>query len=371
MALEDLEVQHFFIGGGAWHSAEQVRRFVYGVQQGAEGVCEIGDLRVLPYATPGGGVRVTIGSAFIRSNAAGAVREMYFGSVTRQQEITVPPNNTSEVRYDLVVMRVKDPYWQGSPWPDPGASLPTPEEEADARANAQYIDVEVISGVPAGTTKLTDVPGYESETAYVLARLRLPAMTGTITNENGMITDLRKVHTPRRDTAVFARPRVAGDNIGMQMYLRGKLEDGGEYFPGGGGAANQFEIEIPDYATRMVVEADWSSIFYAGGQNPYGRFWIEYGDESRPHTWPNKQQYEYATQQFSFNAPATPDERTASWLVRDEVPIPAKFRGKTITFVFKAGRQDSGSDTAVYMNALGGLSCRLTFAERAIGSDLL
>lgn len=355
-----MAIDRWFIGGGAEHTPESARRLVYVSTSGAEGVGSPTDLRVRPLSVPGQGVRVTIGSALIKSNYVGGETQTYMGTVYTQEEVEVTPTGSGGGRADLVVMRVEDPFAAGSVYPQP------PEAEI---ASAPYVYIRVISGVPASAKRLQDVPGYQNDTAVTLARINLPASTGTVTS--AMITDLRSVAQPQRFEVVYARPRISADS-GTQRYLTGKDSDGGEFFPGGAGSPNQFTVDVPSWATRMVIDASWITVFMKG--NPWGSQWIEFGTEYRAHTWPNKQQYEFNTQKFSFNSSAGTDSKTTNFLVMDEVPVPAKIRGKTVTFVFKASRRDETQINAtnqVWMGADAGLGCRITFAERAIDSDLL
>ena len=351
-----MAIDRWFIGGGAEHTPESARRLVYASTNGAEGVGGVNDLKVLPLAVPGQGVRVAIGSALIKSNYVGGETQTYMGTVYQQETVSVTPTGSQSKRSDLIVMRVEDPFAAGSPYNPPAeGDIPT----------APYVFIRVISGVPANTTRLQDVAGYKNDTAVTLARIDFPVNTGTVTS--GMIVDLRRVAQPRRTEVVYARPRVAADD-GAQNNLTATTANGGEYFPGGGGFINEFQVEIPEWATRMVIDARWMSIYYKN--NPFGAYWVEYGDEYRNHTWPNKQQWEFATQQFAFNSANTADEKNAEWSLMDEVPVPAKLRGKKTTFVFKAGKSATASHQ-VWMNSMGGLGMRITFAERAIDSDLL
>lgn len=352
-----MAVDRWFFGGGAEHTPESARRALYASTSGAEGVGAINDLKVLPLAVPGAGVRVSIGSALIRSRYVGGETQTYMGTVYEQETVSTTPTGSGGGRNDLVVMRVEDPYAAGSPYSPPSE----PE-----RATAPYIHIRVISGVPAGTKRLQDVPGYQNDTAIALARIVFPASTGTVTS--AMIVDLREMAQPRRTEVVFARPRVGADD-GPQQYLTGTVANGGEYFPGGAGSPNEFQVDIPEWATHMIVDARWMTIHYKN--NPYGRYWVEYGDEYRNHTWPDKKQYEFNTQHFSFNAPSTgSDEKTANWLLMDTRPVPAKLRGKRTTFVFKAGKQN-GSNTDIWMNWSGGLGMRITFSEGLIDPNIL
>lgn len=356
-----MAIDRWFIGGGAEHTPESARRLVYASTSGAEGVGGVNDLRVLPLSVPGTGVRVTIGSALIKSNYVGGETQTYMGTVYQQETASVTPTGSTSKRSDLVVMRVEDPFAAGSPY--------NPPAEADI-PNAPYIHIRVISGVPANTKRLQDVAGYKNDTAVTLARIDFPVNTGTVTA--GMITDLRKVAQPQRTEVVYARPRIAADETAGQQFLKGKKSGGGEYFPGGAGSPNQFQVEVPAWATRMVIDASWMTVQMRG--NPWGSYWVEYGDEWRDYTWPNKQQYEFATQEFGFHAPATSDVKSTNFLLMDEVPVPAKLRGKTITFVFKGARRDESqinNTHQVWMEWDSGLGMRITFAERAIDSDLL
>lgn len=363
-----MATSHWFIGGGVAHPPVVVRRDTYASMGGAEGVVEPADMRVIPYATPGAGIRVTVGSTYAKSRYPGAVNEMYMGAVVSTESLAIPANNTSSVRRDLIAMVIKDPYVAGTTWPDPAANISDPDAAEQARDAADYAVIMRIPSVPANTTKLQDVPGYSNYTGYALARVEIPASTGTITS--GMIKDLRKVARPRRSEVVFARPRIGTDD-GPNMYLNAATSTGGEYFPGGGGDPNQFTVDVPEWATRMVIDASWMSVIGIRNKDPYGNYWIEYGTEWRDKTWPGNKHYEFGTQSFGFNYPMTSDEKVTDWRLMDEVSVPAKLRGKRVTFVFKAGLRKEMNQQAVWMNSNGGLGCRITFAQAAIDADLL
>lgn len=349
------------VGGGVPHSPEEARRLTYAATGGAEGVGSATDMRVLPLSVPGQGVRVVRGSCLIRSRYNAAETETYQGTVVSQETIATTPTGSGGRRSDLVVMMVEDPWANGSTWPKP--SNP---------ANANVFPIRVITGVPANTTRLQDVPGYQNHTAATLARIDFPASTGTVTS--GMIKDLRVLPNPRRTEVVFARPRVSADDT-IQRFLTASYSDGGEYFPGGGGAPNEFEVDVPPWATRMVIDARWMGVNYDSSKNPGGRYWIEYGNEFRNKTWPNKRQWEFATQEFLFGSirgHINGDGMVTDWGLMDEVPVPAKLRGGTMTVVFKAGLEGTGiGNRAVFMNWGGGLGCRITFAERAVDADMV
>lgn len=356
--VEESGVDRWMIGGGAEHTPESARRLVYTSTGGSEGIGAPSDLMVRPLAIPGQGVRIAIGSCLILSRFVGGETQTYQVAVFREQTLEIAPNTTNKDRYDLIVIRVEDGFAAGSTWPKP------PEAE---RADEQYIYPRVIPGVSAAVTTLQAVTGQKDTTGYALARVKVPAATGTITA--AQITDLRELAQPKRREFVFARPRIGPDD-GPQQYLSALWADGGEFFPGGGGVPNQFAIDVPTWATHFVIDARWMTV-YAGKANPHGRFWVEYGDEWRPRTWPGKQDYEFATQHFGFNYPATTDEKTDNWLLMDEWTVPAKLRGKRVTFVFKAGLDKSFGPNPAWMKWNGGLGMRITVGQVSAGARVV
>lgn len=347
-----------YVVNEAAHSARLFRRQLQQASSGAAGVARPGDLKVSALNVPGAGFRVAPGGVLIPSRDAGADRETY--GVENDSEITVTDvvgTGSQAGRTDMVIVEIMDPEMSAVTYPIP----PDPLE-------APYTQIRVVQNVPATAKTVADVPALKNVTAYAIGLIKWPKSTGTITE--AMITDLREVAVPRRSEVVFARPRIAEDN-GADMYLRRSLADGGEVFPGGAGIPNQFEVDVPEWATHMIIDAKWMTISYKAGADPHGRYWIEFGDEYRPHTWPNGRQYEFTTQEFAFNAPKTNDIRTDHWLLMDTRKVATKLRGKKITICFKAGLQGSPGPDAVYMNALGGLGCRITFSEGLQDANVL
>ena len=341
MALDPVP---WFIGGAAEHSAEAARNIAWNATQGRTGVATPTSLRVRALATAGGGVRISAGGAAIESTYAGASQQSYTVRNDATETVSVPANTGSSTITRYVVVRVSDPQYAGSAPSNPVVG--------------PYVSFQVVSSLTSTHPQL------------VLARLRIPPNTSTITSS--MITDRRVLLSPRRSEVVHARPRIMADNsAGVNLTVR--VSAGGEYFPGGNGSPNQFSVEIPEWATRMVIDADWISVRYAGGVNAWGQYWVEFGDEYRDRTWPGNQQWEFATQKFQFDSPgASNNVMRTNWPLMDAVPVPAKLRGKEATFVFKAGlATGSAGGSAVSMDSLGGLGMRVTFAEAAIDYDTI
>lgn len=344
-----MATSHWFIGGGAEHSAEMVRRELFASQGGAEGIAEPSDLRVRPLAIPGGGVRVSIGSGFMKARNAGATNEMYMGSVVTEETVTIPPNNGSSMRRDLIVMRVHDPFWQGSPWPDPGADIVDPEEAAEARANAQYIFIDRIPSVPAGTTRLQDVTGYENDTAITLARLDIPGTTGTITNT--MITDLRKIAKPREETVV----RAFGVSGSDEKLTATTAYPAGETWPDATVAETNFRLAIPEWATQAVIVMTISGVQYPGAGDAAGWYWAQIGQNTDADV--------KRTETTRWDIPATGGRQRATWVTGDTVSIPASMRGTTKRFYPRANRTTGSNTTTVIADAGTTVIMQVTFRE--------
>lgn len=174
----------WFVGGGAQHSPEVARLMSYVAFRGNEGILTPGDLKVTALGTPGGAVNVAPGACAILCRAAGQSSQAYAGRLPTQDTVSIAATGSGAGRSDLIVARVEDPWLAGEPWADP----------ADATVGP-YVFTRVIQGVAAGTTTVTGLGlGYS---AIPLARIDIPASTGTITS--GMIVDLRAVANPRRE----------------------------------------------------------------------------------------------------------------------------------------------------------------------------
>lgn len=350
------------------HSARLARVMTQLVAGDGSGVSRPADLRVRPLNVPGNGFRVAPGGGTAQSRDTDAsARESYTPLLGRELTVTdVPGTGSGETRRDLVILEITDPAMQSVTYPAPT----DPEYTGGWLDGDNFNRITVIPNVGASVTSLDQITtGYYAHvTGITLAAINWPKSTGTITA--AMIEDLRELQNPRRSEVVFARPRVAADDS-PQNYLTASVTTGGEYFPGGGGYENEFTVDVPEWATRMVIDARWMAVNYGLDRRPIGRFWIEYGNEFRNKTWPKNGHYEFRTQEFRFNASRNAAGSTTDWSLMDEVPVPSKLRGKQCTFVFKAGVQNVPGANHTWMDSLSGLGCRVTFAERAVDAHML
>lgn len=318
-----MAIDRWFIGGGAEHTPESARRLVYASTGGSEGVGSVSDLKVLPLAVPGGGVRVVTGSALIRSNYVGGSTQTYMGSVYEQETVTIAPTGSSGGRSDLIIMRVEDPFAAGSPW-----SAPTEVE------SAPYVHIRVVSGVPSGTTRVQNVTGHANDTAITLARVDIPASTGTVTS--AMIKDLRQLAQGRNKEDVFHVP--SGVTTTLDLVASSVVP-----WP-----ANTFaRVEIPEWATHAYISGDIIG-YTVQNSSTAGWLYARIDDNGgglsvqSPGTYYNEQLVTYGGRW--------------AWPVGGKVEIPSAMRGKKLwlrTMGTRAGGSGylrAGSDAMVRWN---------------------
>lgn len=331
------------IGGGAHNPVEGARLSLYAATQGARGVVRPTDMLVTALPVPGGAVRIRRGAAVMPNDYAGAGAEAYAIEETSYTDVPVPATGSSGGATRYLIGRVADPQFAG----DAPASV----------EDGPYSSYEWLTTNPE-----VSPPSYPWAP---LARINQPASTATITQS--MITDIRQLAQPRSQRVLHARPRVMDDSTGNAILLNGLVENGGEYFPGGAGSPNTFTVDAPEWATRMIIRADWLAVRYQANTNPHGRYWVEFGDEYRDHGWNNNRQWEFGTQLFQFDSPgASNNTMRTNWILGDSVALAPKLRGKRVTFAFKAGVNLTASRGHVSMDSLGGLIMEVTFVEDAL-----
>lgn len=334
----------WFINGPD-HDAATARQIAYQATGGKSGIAGINDLKVRQTGTPGTSVEVLPGSYVVTSRHA--AYQSYSGRNIGAELVEIPASGSTGSKTWYVGIEITDPEYPLNDGPEEG------EENT-----FEYVKFAVRSSRT-----------HTSKTWYPLAKIVVPANTATITNS--MITSLRELSNPRRETVTYSRPRIWEDGSAGK-YLNALWTNGGEYFPGGGGSPNEFQVEIPEWATRMNIRADWIGVGYNANTNPYGSYVVQFGDEYRSHTWPDKRQWEYSTQAFSFNSPGKGnDSMRMNWPLADAVPIASKLRGKTITFAFVAGLRTTAMKGQVFTDGGSGLTMEITFAEKAIDADTL
>lgn len=323
----------WFVGGGAQHSPEVARLLAFAATSGAEGIVNVGDMKVQTLSVPGGSVRVSPGAALIRNRATGGDSQTYVSRLPTEDTVTIAATGSGAGRTDLIVAQIEDPFMAGEPWQDP----------ADPKVGP-YVFTRVIPNVPAGTTRLQDVAGYSGRSAVTLARIALPASTGTVTA--AMITDLRKVALPREKSEVRAM------NVsGAEKYIitaTSAYPAGGQTWPAQAEDIG-IDIDIPEWASIVKVIATWSGVAIPGG-NANGNFWVQVA--------PTANAANFKTQDGGYNASNSSDFSRETWVVSDTKTIPTALRGTRQKFYPRA-RVNAGVTTAQSAYADWGTSFNL------------
>lgn len=303
----------WFIGGkdeqqGPAHSAEVARLQSFVGSDGFEGIITPSDFRVLPLTVPAGKVRVMPGACSIRQRYGGLARQSYMARGGTQTEVSINPTGSGGGRTDLLVVRILDPQYEGT-WP------------ADVN-DFDYVRFEVIEGVPAGTRLFSEL-GLNYP-ALALARIDLPANTGTVTAAH--ITDVRQIMrlSTWPDSKYFAL------DTGDEDRLDTTVAAGGEVWPNSAVLAWDPGVWVPEWATRMKIRMIWSGINFPAGAVS-GEAWVQIGGFGNdPET---------VTQKTRMKAPPGAQEKVH--IVQDDRAVHEGHRGRYRRFFPMAGLNGS------------------------------
>ena len=326
MAMERVP---YLVGGGFEHSAEVMRAMLAASTSGAEGIVTAGDFKVRPLAVPGTSVRVAPGNALIRNSYGGGQAQTYACRAGSETEVPIEATGSAGSRTDLIVARIDDPTYQG------GAFDPLTFEAAR---------FEVIKGVPASTKAVAGL-GL-SYPAIALARVKLPASTGTVTA--AMITDLRSVALPRVQRHLFTHNLSVEETDGINPPPG---EEMGEAWP------NVFwNFTIPDWATRVRVRAILGGVrVEEKSPNNYGNLFVRFG------TVPTGFSTQYGRWDNSMAGGVT----RQTFMVADDRTVPSSFRGIDTRAYIRATRKNDNRNVPL-LDTFSSISLDLEFYETAV-----
>lgn len=227
----------YFVGNpGAQHSAEVVRSSMYAATRGAEGIAGVADLKVQAQSVPNGTVQVVPGGALLLNRYPGGSGQSYTLRNATATDVPITATGSGGGRTDLIVARILDSQYEGTPPVDPN--------------DFQYSRIVTIQGVPSGTKTARELNlGYP---AIALAKITLPASTGTVTD--AMITDLRRVAQPRRERAMVTVFPTASIQVPTAAYGPWPIN-----------TPQQPQVYVPEWATRVDIVAHMSGVKYAKG----------------------------------------------------------------------------------------------------------
>ena len=326
MAMERVP---YLVGGGFEHSAEVMRAMLAASTSGAEGIVNAGDFKVRPLAVPGTSVRVAPGNALIRNSYGGGQAQTYACRAGSETEVPIEATGSAGSRTDLIVARIDDPTYQG------GAFDPLTFEAAR---------FEVIKGVPASTKTVAEL-GL-SYPAIALARVKLPASTGTVTA--AMITDLRSVALPRIQRHLFTHNLSNEETDAINPPVGDEM---GEAWP------NVFwNFTIPDWATRVRVRALLGGVrVEEKAPNNYGNLFVRFG------TVPTGFSTQYGRWDNSMAGGVT----RQTFMVADDRTVPSSFRGIDTRAYIRATRKNDNRNVPL-LDTFSSISLDLEFYETAV-----
>lgn len=335
MAMERVP---YLVGGGFEHSAEIMRVMLAASTSDAEGIMTAGDFKITPTAVPGAKVVAAPGNALIRNTYSGGTGQTYATRAPQQTELDIQATGSAGARTDLVVARIDDPTYGG------GAFDP---------ATFQAAKFEVIRGVPASTKTAKEL-GL-SYPAIALARITLPASTGTVTA--GMITDLRKMALPRKERHLYVYNLVSGDGVHRLSNTR----DIGDWWPNPKDVLGWY-IDVPEWAQRVRILGQAGGVMVPrSGGNAWGRLWARIGsiyDERGVNT-----------QETSWDlSGGGPTNAREAWIAGADRAVPSNIRGEQGMYVGLRGRviSSDSSESLPYLDSLSVVSVDVEFYETAV-----
>ncbi|MBP3044893.1 hypothetical protein KKR91_01115 [Arthrobacter jiangjiafuii] len=328
MALDSVP---WFIGGGAEHSPAVARMLAYAATSGATGVISPSDLRVTALPTPGAAVRIMPGGAAILNRYPGAANQSYTARNASATDVAVPATGSSGGATRYLILRVDDPEFGGQ----------APTNVVDG----PYVRAVLVSSIT--NLAYPFVP---------LAKITQPANTATITQ--AMIADIRDIANPREKQVIIPRP-LQGSDVPAAGFdqLNGATSDGQPYpFYAQGANQSGNTLLIPEWATRMQIEATWIAVrMQPANTDGFGDYWVDFGPVVRP------EKLKYSTRVYHWDQVAGDFSRN-NWELADEVAIPEELRGQNVSFLMKASRQGAAYPR---MDGRSGYKLKVRFLERA------
>lgn len=213
------------------------------------GIINPGDMKVLPLAVPGDGVRISVGGAAIENRYLTNSGQTYVVECTAEEILDSSDNFSGIVgqgttQSHLIVLTIGDPNYSasGHPW----MTTTIQDDLAANPENAldyQYVRAWVIKNVPAGTARVEDLPSPPTFPCYALARIDVPNGSGSITS--GMIVDLRTVVNAREKTVQFNVAAADADSLSVATAFTY------ETWPD----ASNVSVYVPKWATKVYTTA--------------------------------------------------------------------------------------------------------------------
>lgn len=240
-------------------SAERAREVAWALSGGQTGIVGPESLQVRATPTPGGNVRVLRGMftmaatpehLMMQTGYTSAPWQSYMRGVYQTQEVEISSTGSSGGRIDVVGIEINDPQYEGT------------TDSVDWE-NHQFWRIRVIEGANQGWNRPHHF-GHLGRPFLPLARINIPANTGTITNS--MITDLRFLAVERERTREF----LEAANPGTGNLVIGPSQTDWVSLPETTG------LSVPQWATHVQLKASLTSARVTGSGTMSGFMRIQF-----------------------------------------------------------------------------------------------
>lgn len=211
------------------HGPEIARLLAYMSTGRGEGVVNPTDCKLVASAIPDGNVHLTQGALAVRNRFPGGDSQSYLVRSTGDTVLGLPAQGSGGGRYDLVAVVVEDPQYPGQPAPVSVADGP-------------YVRLKRYANVPSTTKRLSEIDPNQS--GYAVGLVHFDASDGTVTN--GDIIDLRNLVLPRTHIEKKVVNAVGTTNLPAAAATMPPEAE--------------WNIEVPEWATRVIIEADIASL---------------------------------------------------------------------------------------------------------------
>lgn len=231
MALQGVPL--FIANDNAEHGGPVSRALTYAAYRGIEGVLGSTDFRVQSTATPGGSVDILPGVYNALARGPAQDLQSYSGAALTTTNLTIPSNDTSSTRSDLIYISVEDPNDGTGQWSTPSDPV-----------NGPYEFIRREGDVGSSVTSIHELSGSIGiRNAVDLCRLDIPANTGSFDEGDTTFVDLRKLAAPLSDS----------DDIITYANSGSTLSSGSNYqlWP----AEASWSIPAPPWANRVSLVA--------------------------------------------------------------------------------------------------------------------
>jgi len=294
------------------------------------GIVNVGDMKVLQLSVAGDGVRISAGGAVLENRYVTNSGQAYVVEATSEEILDADNNFTGIIGQGTTT--------------DQDAIAADPELGLDF----QYVRAWVIKNVPAGTVRVEDLPSPPTFPCYALARIDVPASSGSITS--GMIVDLRQVVNKRELTVQNSVAVSTPDTLSVgTAYVYETWPDNSE-----------FSVYIPKWATKVYINAFINGFTQGSDSSVDSAMRVALRKADGTFVIANQQSVYYADPAY------LPKGTDKVVVISGPIAIPAAQRGTTCKFSIEATLASTSMNTRLGTTTRTSTGITLRFAEEAV-----